>query len=501
MGTFGGDAEGYRHTPPHVFLPRSTVNIRHWKMLLTFTLLLAASGVGAVNSGVSGWTSRKKAGSNKKSTWAAEPVEKTDIDMFSTHRIRTLKLRKKPSLWLKAKVDPVARYQLETIRNAIRIGGTEMGGLGRQPGQIQRISGFESCQYFISLQLGSPDKKQEFTCVADTGSSDLWVPASDCRASPDSGCTHQNRFSCEDSSTCHDCTQNSECEGVSNSSFAIQYGTGSCSGSIVRDDIHLLDENGDVGTTLKQQTFAQASTMAHFFSNMEFDGICGFGFASISNMGVTPFYQEASNIFGESKEDKNRFSMCLGPDSGELYLGGSNEDHYHKDTMAWLPVEEPGYWQVKMADVTIDGKSIIDDLDETKSEAKKAIVDSGTSMIVGPAGVMEAIAEKLGREGYNVSQFGDVKCSARKLENADLLFKMKSANNEGNVEVRDFKLKPSDYILEFEEGCFIGIEESSDMPFWILGDTFMQKFYVSFDFTEGAEKVGLAEKKDGVKCS
>lgn len=52
-----------------------------------------------------------------------------------------------------------------------------------------------------------------------------------------------------------------------------------------------------------------------------------------------------------------------------------------------MPVTKKGYWQIDMDDVTVSGESI--------TSVSSAILDSGTSLLVGPSEDVKAIAAKV----------------------------------------------------------------------------------------------------------
>lgn len=58
---------------------------------------------------------------------------------------------------------------------------------------------------------------------------------------------------------------------------------------------------------------------------------------------------------------------------------------------SYVPVTKKGYWQIDMDDVTVSGESI--------TSVNSAILDSGTSLIVGPSEDVKAIAAKVVRGG------------------------------------------------------------------------------------------------------
>merc|ERR1712150_408882 len=60
---------------------------------------------------------------------------------------------------------------------------------------------------------------------------------------------------------------------------------------------------------------------------------------------------------------------------------------------------------------------------------------------------------------------------------------------------RSFTLSHEDYVLMQEDSlCLLGLQ-SMKVPFWILGDVFMRKFYVQFDW--GRQRLGFALARSG----
>merc|ERR1711881_434563 len=123
----------------------------------------------------------------------------------------------------------------------------------------------------------------------------------------------------------------------------------------------------------------------------KFDGICGMGWDDISVDGVeTPLRA----LVNSKKLEANVFAFYLGSGGakGELVLGGVDPAHYTGE-FSTVPVIETvpgktGYWALKMDDAKIGGSSI--------TSVKKAIVDSGTSLLAAPTADMKKIAKAVG---------------------------------------------------------------------------------------------------------
>merc|ERR1712012_393179 len=107
-----------------------------------------------------------------------------------------------------------------------------------------------------------------------------------------------------------------------------------------------------------------------------------------------------------------------------------------------------------------------------------AIVDSGTSLLVGPDQEVQALMAMLGatRQGNSFV----VMCEA-KLPSISIV-----------LGGRDCWVDFEDLVIERVAGfyCILGIQSLKNLGYWILGDVFMRKYYVQFDW--GRKRLGLA---------
>ena len=87
--------------------------------------------------------------------------------------------------------------------------------------------------------------------------------------------------------------------------------------------------------------------------------------------------------------DANVFAFYLGNNSpGQLVIGGVDDTKYTGD-FSYLPVVDMvkglrGYWEIAMDDFQISGSTVI--------ATKRAIVDSGTSLLAIPASVARCVS-------------------------------------------------------------------------------------------------------------
>merc|ERR1719359_1123354 len=191
----------------------------------------------------------------------------------------------------------------------------------------------------------------------------------------------------------------------------------------------------------------------------KFDGILGLGFDSIS-VGHVPTVMNA--LVASRQLDEPVFGFFLGNNAvGELEFGGVDPKHYSGD-FTYVPLSSETYWEVALDGVKLGEDSV--------SSAKKAIVDSGTSLLAGPSADVKAIAAKLGAKSLMGKEW-TVDCSK---DLPDISFTLGG---------KAYTLKKEDLILQQSGStCILGLMgvdvPSPHGPLWILGDVFMRKYYV-----------------------
>mmetsp|Transcript_13096 Transcript_13096/g.37696 ORF Transcript_13096/g.37696 Transcript_13096/m.37696 type:complete len:215 (-) Transcript_13096:449-1093(-) len=203
---------------------------------------------------------------------------------------------------------------------------------------------------------------------------------------------------------------------------------------------------------------------------MEFDGIVGLGFDAITQGGV-PTVMDRLVRSGQLAEPV--FAFFLGDEApGELILGGVAPEHYIGD-FRFVPLVSRSYWATALDAVVVDGLA-------TSGSSNVAIVDSGTSLLAGPATEVFSIVMSMGAQ--ETQGLWVVGCD---IDVPTLTFRL-----GGN----DFPLAKDDLIVEKVGNlCVLGIMAlPSNLPSqsWILGDVFMRKYYVQFDW--GQKRVGIA---------
>mmetsp|Transcript_17170 Transcript_17170/g.52171 ORF Transcript_17170/g.52171 Transcript_17170/m.52171 type:complete len:375 (+) Transcript_17170:38-1162(+) len=316
------------------------------------------------------------------------------------------------------------------------------------------IKNYEDAQFYGAIEVGTPG--QSINVVFDTGSSNLWVPNTKPMLTRHHIYDHSG----------------SETYVENGTAFAIEYGSGPVAGEYSRDDVAI----GDL--VLKNYLFAEVDDLSGLgaaYALGKFDGILGLAWGSISVDGV-PTPLEAMLAGNELEQNVFAFYLGQGRRSSELLFGGVDPDHYEGD-FTYVPLSSQTYWQITLEDLQVGGTSM--------TNATKAIIDSGTSLLAGPSADVAAIAKAVGAIPLGRTGEYFIKCDG---DSPDMTF---------NINGNDFVLRLSDYVIEDEGECIfamMGIDLPAPTgPLWILGDVFMRAYYVKFDVDN--KQVGIAKAK------
>lgn len=313
------------------------------------------------------------------------------------------------------------------------------------------IGNLQDAEYYGPISIGTP--KQTFNVIYDTGSSNLWVPGSTCK-----NCGTKPTYKASASST----------HKANGTIFKIQYGSGPVSGYLSEDDTTIE------GKIIKKQTFAEVtdvSGLGQLFLQSRMDGICGLAFGNISVDRVTTPFQ---NMWDQQLLDEPVFAFWLTPQDGqvgEFVLGGTDPAHYTAP-FHYVRLESETYWQVPLVSATVGGKVF--------STAKSAIVDSGTSLLVGP----QADVLRFMTDIQAIRVQGEfVVPDSRVATLPHISFNMGGGN---------FTLTGAEYTIPVGQGYSL-VAMQPGTPFWILGDVFMRVWYTEFHY--GIGRLGFARSK------
>jgi hypothetical protein len=217
------------------------------------------------------------------------------------------------------------------------------------------INDFDNAQFYGEVNIGTP--AQKFEVVYDTGSANLWVP-----------CKHFGLHPVYN----HDKSSTYKANGTV---FKIEYGSGPVSGYQSNEMVNIG------GLEVDNLDFAEINVTKGLGLGYEigkFDGILGLGWDAISENHMEPAFHK---LVDAGQLDENVFAFYLQPVAGllkgksELLIGGIDKKHYSGE-ISYVPLSSETYWEIELQGATVtDGTSF--------SDCKKAVIDSGTSLLAG----------------------------------------------------------------------------------------------------------------------
>lgn len=314
--------------------------------------------------------------------------------------------------------------------------------------------------YYGRVEIGTP--RQAFTVVFDTGSGNLMVPSTYCRSH---ACTMHKRFDRKKSATAEDIEADGSAsrKGALRDQITVTFGTGEISGVFIKDDVC-------IGSLCANIHFVGATDETEDpFSSFNFDGVLGL---ALPQMAQGPDFSVMDHLVQSKALRQPLFSVFLSDsdmESSEITFGAIKEEHM-VTAMFWQPVSrESGYWQVQIADITINNKK------QSLCNDCQVAVDTGTSQLAGPTDVIQDLSKRL-----NVKS----DCSNYK-SLPDLGFVMGD-----NI----LNLKPQDYVDKGPDGCEVSLMPLDvpppNGPLFIFGDPFLRKYYTAYDSAN--RRVGFA---------
>jgi len=191
---------------------------------------------------------------------------------------------------------------------------------------------------------------------------------------------------------------------------------------------------------------------------------------------VPTIFEEAMK---QNKVDQPIFAFYLGDNEpGELTFGGYDSSKFEGD-LKYVKLEAATYWEIAMDDFQISGSTVI--------TTKRAIVDSGTSLLAIPAADIKTIAKLIGAKTVApIAPF-----------NKEYTIDCDTAGPDMDIILggNTYTLTKEDYVLNNGGSCLLGMTgmdiPAPAGPLVILGDVFMRAHYVKFDVD--GEQIGLAK--------
>jgi cathepsin D len=161
----------------------------------------------------------------------------------------------------------------------------------------------------------------------------------------------------------------------------IYFGTGAVKCEIVKDRIcvqNLCSENNIILEAIYETD--------NPFSSVKFDGIVGLSFTHLS---VTPESNFIDMLLKQKKIEKNLFSFYFNKNDtsvSEIAFGGINKEKIigNVNGIQYFKVISKDYWEIKIDNIYYGNVKF----NLCEKYSCTAIVDTGTSMIAGPRGII-----------------------------------------------------------------------------------------------------------------
>ncbi|KAH9989582.1 acid protease [Russula vinacea] len=311
-----------------------------------------------------------------------------------------------------------------------------------------------------TIQVGTPSK--EYSVDFDTATADLILFGSSCPS-----CQGHNTYDPSQSSSANDLK----------TPFNLTYSLGNIAGDMVTDSVTVG------GFEVSNETLGVASEIGPNLNATNFaaDGILGMGFKGLSLFNSSSVFE---TLFNGSQIPEPVVGMVLADSNPELIVGGRDSSRYSGD-LVYTPVDtgNAAYWHTKLDGISINGN-------DTEVSTLEAIIDSGSSLVLGNSGSIANIYASIpGSSRVNESdplenQFWTYPC------NATVNLSIAISNTSFSISSEAFKFaEESD---GFCVGSFVEFPAGSEDPgFWVLGDAFLRNVYTEFDY--GKLQIGFAQ--------
>ncbi|KAG2203284.1 hypothetical protein INT47_000204 [Mucor saturninus] len=292
-------------------------------------------------------------------------------------------------------------------------------------------------RYLVDIAVGIPP--QVFELAVDTGSSDLWIPGSQC---PDSLCPLV-KFNEANSTTYKATSEN----------FNIKYGTGNATGKYALDTITIA------GATIEEQQFGYVSATNNILT--EVTSLSGDEVATTNETIASDSYYHMNEVYG---------------DSGEIIFGGIDKTKYTGEII-YVPVSKTtrqtssiqtktdyGYWQVNGQGVGV-ANGVTADVKLDFQETVNLIFDTGATLVV-----------------YQLmcDNFPLAYCSVAK-QNTTIQIMM-SQSTDSTTEPVTMHIPHSDVLIPLETSatiCAFGIVPVESR--YVIGESLLRSLYQVYD--------------------
>lgn len=199
--------------------------------------------------------------------------------------------------------------------------------------------------------------------------------------------------------------------------LTLTFGTGEVNGSYADAPICVASLCAKLrwvaGWQLSEEPFGQAP----------FEGVLGLALPALAEGGNFSFFDE---LVKSRRLEQNVFAIYFPQDpweDAELLLGGIDERRM-ETKLTWVPVSRPGFWQVAVRDLTLDGEDMNLCGSQGSYRSCSIALDSGTSgALAAPSWLARRLAQQLTDCGD-----GEGKRLGFRLEESDLLLDLDASD-------------------------------------------------------------------------
>ncbi|KAJ6488613.1 aspartic peptidase domain-containing protein [Mycena vitilis] len=361
---------------------------------------------------------------------------------------------------------PLTRIRVSSAANTPRLGEAVPSGI--------TLTNVQEYTYVIRACLGS--EMDCFNFVLDTGSSDLWVVCDKCQ---EQDCIAVPRFSPSRSNTLTDTGE----------PFILNYLTGSVHGGIVCDTVSLGPYR------VARQIFASVYQVEDLgLASTSTSGILGLCFAEAAAIPATAGATFLENLMSAFDDPSRRCFAFHLPRMGSSDRNGSFTIGYLDPSMApnatrivYSPVVRTGngydYWKLPLLRLTVNGTPFPISLSRVPGAVTPiCVLDTGTTLILGPTADVAALYAVLGPKARKVDEGYQILCTHA------VLLGFVIADEE-------YLLHPAD--VSWAEGatadgwCTGGVQANDNVNSgdWLLGDVFLRNCYAIHCFA--LPRIGL----------
>ncbi|KAI0206854.1 eukaryotic aspartyl protease [Astrocystis sublimbata] len=349
---------------------------------------------------------------------------------------------------------------------------------GAKHGEVIAEDSQNDTLYLCKVNIGTPP--QTLMLDFDTGSADLWV-FSNALASGEE--KDHNVFDPKASSTWGP---------MPGKTWKIEYGDGSnASGECGKDTLALG------GLSVEKQTIEIAKKLSDQFVSSTGDGLLGLAFSKINTVQdsgkADPQATPVENMMkqGDIPKEAALFTSAFyssrdNATSKSFYtFGYIDQDLVEKSEheIHWVDIDNSnGFWSFPSESVSINGKSFPTDLNT-------AIADTGTTLALMADDIVDALYAAIPGATYDWANQGYIfpkDVTLKSLPN----FKVAVGKKQFQIQQEDLAFAPTDD----GQSWFGGVQSRGNLPFDILGDTFLKSVYAIWD--QGNTRFGVVPKLD-----